>query len=445
MSTPTDPRAPRLTALHWAAAALDPARYFAWRRAHDGDPFVVRFPRFGDVLFTGTPVGARDIFRAPVDRFEAAQPNPIAPMVGDASLILLDGEDHRRERALLMPTFHSQRVRAYAGMIRDSALHEISRWRPGDRVDSRAASRAITLRVILHAVFGIDGDDRCDEYSQTVVSFLGSYSGALMLAPALRRQALGLGPWAHFLRQRERIDELLTADIEHRKQAGDTDAPDVLGMLLDARYDDGSALDDAELCEQLRSLLVAGHETTATAVVWALFHLHRNPAVLERLLDELAAADDDPHTFATLPYLDAVCRETLRMHPPVPIVLRRLRGPLTVNGVQRDAGDAVGISLTLLHSDPEVWTNPGKFEPQRFLDGNYKPFEYAPFGGGHRRCIGAALADYEMRIVLATILTRVRLELPGRTRRSAPPIAVPHNIATGPRRPIMFDVVEHVA
>lgn len=445
MSTPTDPRAPRLLALHWAAAALDPARYFAWRRKHDGDPFVVRFPRFGDALFTGTPAGARDIFRARADLFEAAQPNPIAPMVGDASLILLDGDDHRRGRALVMPTFHSQRIRAYAGMIRESALHEISRWRPGDRIDSRAASRAITLRVILRAVFGIDGDDRCDEYSQTVVDFLGSYSGALMLAPALRRQLLGLGPWANFLRQRERFDALLTADIESRKQAGDADARDVLGMLLDARYDDGSALDDAELREQLRSLLVAGHETTATSVVWALYHLHRHPAVLERLLDELAAAGDDAHAFAALPYLDAVCREALRLHPPVPIILRRLRGSLTVHGVQGDAGDAVGISLTLLHSDPEIWSNPGKFEPERFLDHTYKPFEYAPFGGGHRRCIGAALAEYEMRIVLATILTRVRLELPDRVRRSAPPVSVPHNIATGPRRPIMFDVVEHVA
>lgn len=442
----TAPRPPRLNLVHAIAAALDPERYFRWRRVHDGDPFVVRFPRLGEVLFTGTPTGAADIFRAAMDLSEPPQPNPIAPLVGDASLILVAGEQHRRDRALLLPPLHGQRMRAYGRVIRDAAIAETARWQPGATVDSQQASRSITLRVILEAVFGVDSHDRRDRYARIVREFLSAYSGVLLLAPALRRRIMGLGPWARFLRLRDEFDALLTADIERRRSKVDN-VDDVLGMLLTAQYDDGSRMGDADLREQLRTLLVAGHETTATSVVWALFHLHREPAVLGRLLTEIESLgpDPEPDALAKLPYLAAVCQETLRLHPTVPIVLRRLRGPLTVNGVPRRAGDIVGVALPLLHSDSAVWSDARRFDPDRFLGRRYSPFEYAPFGGGHRRCVGFALAEYEMRIVIATIVSRVRLRLPASTRRSAPPTAVPRNIATGPRRPIHFDVVARVA
>lgn len=440
----TEPRRPRFALLHGLAASLNPERYFVWRRARDGDTFLVRFPGFTPVLFTSNAAGARDIFRAPVATLEPPQPNPIGPLVGDASMILISGERHRRDRALMMPPFHGERMRAYGRLIQESALQEVATWQAGDRVDGRAATRAITLRVILEAVFGLDSHTRRDAYTRTVADFLGSYSGPLMLAPALRRSIVGLGPWARFVRLRDEFDALLAEDVAHRRAEKRTDRTDILSMLLSTTYEDGSSIDDADLREQLRSLLVAGHETTATSVTWALFHLLREPAVLARVLDEVRSAgpDPSPEALAKLPYLDAVCHETLRLHPAVPIVLRTLTEPLIVDGVRAPAGGIVGIVLPLLHSHHDVWTDAARFDPERFLGRRYTPLEYAPFGGGHRRCVGFALAEFEMRIVVATVLSRVRLALPDRALRRPPPVSVPHNIATSPRRGITFEVRE---
>ncbi|WP_225725743.1 MULTISPECIES: cytochrome P450 [unclassified Nocardia] len=448
------PRPPRLSALHAVAAGIDFERYFRWRRAREGDPFYVRFPGFDPVLFTGTPDGAREIFRAPVDALKPPRPNPIEPMVGGASLILTAGERHRRDRALLAPAFHGARIRALAERIRDSVETEIDggttgsgkAWTPGRLIDSRAAARAITLRVILEAVLGVDSEGRRADYIATTAEFLDGFSGPLLL-PALRLGLFGHAPWDRFLAARDRLDELLRADIARRRADSTTARPDILSALLNCTYDDGSPISDADLCEQLRTLLVAGHETTATTLVWALFHLHREPALLGPLRAEVLAAGRGASAteLAGLPYLDAVCQETLRLHPPVPIVLRGLTESFTLRGVPLAPGDIMGVAVPLLHSDPEIWDEPEQFRPERFLDrgekGKYSMFEFAPFGGGHRRCVGATLAEYELRIALATIVSRVELRLTTRYADGSAPLPVPHNIATGPRRPIPFEVV----
>lgn len=443
-STAQTPRPPRLTVLHALAAGADFQRYFQWRRSRDGDPFLVRFPGFGSVLFTGTPEGAGEIFRAPPDILEPPRPNPIEPMVGTASLILAAGERHRRDRALLAPAFHGNRIRSFGELIRASVLEEISGapgWAPGTRINAQAAARAITLRVILDAVFGVHERDRRAEYTTAITEFLTAFSGPLMLVPALRHGLFGRAPWDRFVAARARLDRLILAEIGRRRDRAP--ANDILGVLLTTRYDDGSAPSDEELCEQLRTLLVAGHETTATTLVWALYRLHRNPLVLRRLRAELRAAGADaaPDELAALPYLSAVCQEVLRLHPPVPIVLRRVLAPFELRGVQLAAGDVMGLALPLLHSDGTVWTDPDQFCPERFRERRYRPFEFAPYGGGHRRCVGAALADYELRIALATLLSRVRLRLEPRYQRGRTPVSGPHNIAAGPQRPIRFDVL----
>jgi cytochrome P450 len=363
-------------------------------------------------------------------------------------VILARGQQHHRERTLLAPAFHRSRMIRYTTMIRDSARDELDgrgagpAWRPGRRVDARAAARAITLRVILQAVFGIESPARRAEYTAAVVQFLDAFNGPLMLVPALRHSAFGYSPWDRFLAARERLDALVAADIDTRRAAG-TSGDDILAMLLEARYEDGGAISDAELLEQLRTLLVAGHETTATTLVWALYRLHRHPEALRRLRAELAQLDQatPPHDLVRLPYLDAVCQETLRLHPPVPIVLRRLTGPFTLRGVELGAGDTMGIAVPLLHSDPALWQDATQFRPERFLERRYSPFEFAPYGGGHRRCLGAALADYELRIVLATLIARTELALTPGYARGSMPLSVPHNIATGPRAGITFNVV----
>ena len=430
-------------ALDTVLADVTPERYFRWRRARSGDPFEVRFPGLGRVLLTAHPDGARDLFRAPTDTFVTPLPNPIAPMVGDASLILVDGDRHRRDRALLMPPFHGQRMRAYGEIIRESARAEIRTWHAGGRIDSRTAARAITLRVILEAVFGLDGRDRRDEYTRTVAELLGSYNTALLLVPLLRRGAFGLTPWDRFVRLRDRFDTLLDEDVDRRRRGLRPAGDDVLSMLLAARYDDGAPLGDAEVREQLRTLLVAGHETTATSVAWALYHVHRHTAVRERLVAEVRAQGPGApaEDLARLPYLDAVCKETLRLHPPVPVVLRRLAAPLEIRGDRVPAGATVGVALELLHTRRDVWAHPRRFEPGRFLDRRYGPFEYAPYGGGHRRCVGFALAEYELRIVLATILAEASIALPAGAVTAPVPASVPANIAIGPWRPILFDVL----
>ncbi|MBF6213644.1 cytochrome P450 [Nocardia puris] len=434
---------PKWTPLHALAAGLDFEGYFRLRRSRDGDPFRVRFPGLGSVLFTGTPEGAREVFRAPAALLEPPRPNPIEPMVGPTSLILTSGARHRRDRALLAPAFHGARVREYAEVMRSATLDEIARagWRPGARVDSRAAARAITLRVVMTAIFGAAGVERRAEYRAAITEFLTAFTGPLLLVPALRHGAFGRAPWDRFAAARARLDRLVLADIAARRAAPPSDA-DLLGLLLSTRYDDGSAPTDADLADQLRTLLVAGHETTATTLVWLLFHLHRAPGALQAIRDELATAGSEAADLVGLPYLDAACQETLRLHPPVPIVLRRVTEPFTLRGAALAAGDTMGIAVPLLHSDPAVWPDADRFRPERFLERRYSPFEFAPFGGGHRRCVGATLAEYELRIVAATLLTHVRLRLPDRWARGRPPRAVPHNIAAGPRRAIPFDVIE---
>ncbi|WP_280274276.1 cytochrome P450 [Nocardia wallacei] len=446
-SMDTPPRVPRLTLFHAVWAGIDFERYFRWRRNREGDPFFVRFPGFGAVLFTGTSAGATELFRAPREILTPPQPNPIEPLVGSASLILARAQRHRRERTLLAPAFHRDRIRRYGNTVRDAVLDEMDGagstppWRPGTRIDGRAAARAITLRVILAAVFGVDDPARRAEYVAAIAAFLTAFTGPLMLVPALRRGAFGHAPWDRFRAAQDRLDGLIDADIAQRRAAGAT-GTDILSTLLTATYADGAALSDDDLRDHLRTMLVAGHETTATSLVWALFRLHRQPETLRRLRGELAAAGDlGPDELARLPYLDAVCQETLRLHPPVPIVLRRLTEPFTLRGVTLAAGDTMGLALPLLHSDPAVWSEPERFRPERFLARHYGPFEFAPYGGGHRRCLGAPLADYELRIVLATLLSQVVPALSPRYARGRIPLAVPHNIATGPHAGITFDIV----
>ena len=242
----------------------------------------------------------------------------------------------------------------------------------------------------------------------------------------------------------KKFDALLTEDIERRRAGPEDGRVDILSMLLAATYEDGSQIDDARAARgtpHTTGRRTRDHRDRGLLGVVRAAPPPRSPGTCD---SHRAGAGpvSDAHELARLPYLDAVCNETLRLHPPVPIVLRRLTGPWQVRGVPVAEGTTVGIALPLLHSHPDVWQRPDEFDPDRFLDRRYSPFEFAPFGGAHRRCIGFALAEYEMRIVLATILARVRLALPERYRRRPPPVSVPHNIATGPRRPIMFEVLE---
>jgi cytochrome P450 family 110 len=428
--------------VHAASASLDPEGFFR-RRAARADPTIMTFPGLGEVLFFGTKQAAHDILTIPAAVCEAPTPNPIEPIVGEGSLILLSGEEHRRERGLLMPAFHGERVKAYLGAVAATTTEQIRSLRPGDRIAVRELALGIALQVIIRVVFGVADRHRQSEYAHAITDLLRANSAPLMLMPALHRDIAGRGPWGRLLRLRAHLDHLLAADIDHRLESGFQHA-DVLDALISATNNDGRRHGQPQLHDQLRTLLAAGHETSATSLTWALYHIYREDVVRERLAAELAESPS-PEYMPALPYLGAVVKETLRMHPVVPIVLRRLTRPLTVDGVSCSRGDTVGIALYALHFDPSIWPYPDRFNPARFLGGNSSPFEYAPFGGGSRRCIGASFAGCELAVAIGTILRTVELRMPPTERSRKPPRVVPRGIAVVPDREITLEVLDRFA
>jgi cytochrome P450 len=367
-------------------------------------------------------------------------PNPIEPIVGEESLILLSGEKHRRERGLLMPAFHGERIKSYVDVISSATTEEIGSLRPGRAVAVRDLSVAIALHVAIRVVFSVADADRREEYARAVEALMRANTTPLMLVPALRRDLGGRGPWARLLRLRDQLDQLLSEDIEDRQRKG-LRARDMLDVLLSATDEAGQRHSEQDMHDQLRTLLAAGHETTSTSLTWALYHIYRDDSVRERLVAELSSRPT-PLEMTALPYLNAVIHETLRMHPPVPIVLRRLGGPLTIGGISCSEGQIVGIALYALHFNPSIWPEPDRFDPERFLARRPAPFEYAPFGGGHRRCIGASFAVAELAVAIGTIIGALDLRMPARERgRKAPP-SVARGIAVAPARDITLEVID---
>lgn len=418
--------------------AVDPEGFFERCLARDGDPFVLRMPSVGDVLVSGHPDGARELFAAPPDAFEPLQSNPVEPLLGAHSLLLLSGERQRRERKLMTPPFHGERMRAYGAIIRERTLAEIAAWRAGESVVLGRAMRRITLDVILGAVLGVEGDAKSARARAAVGAMLDAYTPPLLVLPALRRSFGPLGPWSRFVRARDAVCALFAEEIRARRRDGLGGREDILSLLMQARYDDGSALSDGELVDELRTLVVGGHDTTTTALVWALVHLHRSPRSLDAVRAELAGLGPDPSADALdkLAYLGAACSEALRLHPVVPVVPRRALRPITFRGRAIAPGESVAVATTLLHTNPAVWSEPARFSPERFLSKKYTPFEYAPFGGGVRRCIGAAFAAYQMRVVLGTILALVRF----RPHEGRVPSRVLSNITMAPRGAVRLRV-----
>ena len=405
---PPLPNGPRATPLLSLRFISDPIRTIASCARRYGDPFVLPSPG-GALVTTGDPEGIRAIFSAPPDTFVPYNRDDLSPVLGQHSLFVQSGAEHKAARRLLMPPFHGARMRAYGEAVRAITVRWAGRLREGSPFVMEEATHEISLDVIIRAIFGITDPARAARFRDAFLEF--SKPRWLFLFPGMRREFGGRGPWATLLRRRDGVHALIAEEIQ-RRRAQDP-AEDILSLLLEARDDNGSPLGDRELREHLLTLVVAGHETTGTSLAWAFYWLHRHPDALARLRDELASLGEDPvaEAIAALPFLDAVCAETMRLFPLIPLVTRRLTLPFRLKGYELPAGTSVAAAASLVHYDPAVYPEPSRFLPERFLQRSYSPFEYIPFGGGARRCLGAAFALYEMKLVLATALSRLRLRL----------------------------------
>jgi cytochrome P450 len=372
-----------------------------WRRY--GDVFSSRFPIFGRVVYVADPALVKEVFLGDATTFHAGEANTLAlgDALGDHSLLTLDEGRHLSQRKLLLPPFHGESVRRYVEVMAEATEREVATWPIGKEIQLRPRMQAITLEVILRAVFGVRDDARMDLFRERIPP-LGEATSILNWLPFMDRDLGGITPAARFRRALAAVDELIYAEIADRRAAPDGEDRDVLSLLLRARHEDGSPMTDPELRDELMTLLTAGHETTATGLAWAFERLLRTPRVLARLTASLDDGD----------YLDAVVKETLRVRPVVVDVARKLTRETEVAGWRLPAGTLVLPAIAVMHARPDLYDSPEEYRPERFLDSETESYAWIPFGGGVRRCIGASFAQVEMRTVLREVLRRVRLRAP---------------------------------
>jgi cytochrome P450 len=398
--------------------------------ARYGTVFSLRLPRRREpMVFFAEPAAVRDLWTGDPEVLRAGEAAEILRAVlGENSLLLLDGERHLRERRLLLPPFHGERMRAYGDVMRDATLHAIADWPIGRAFPVHPSMQAITLEVIMRAIFGVEQEDKLAPLRDALVRWttLGTTrlgNALLLLTPpsqAARIRNLAtrgwgrLLPWASLTRAQLDTDARVRELIVARRRGGTTGRQDVLSMLIDARDEHGGAMTDDELHDEMLTLLVAGHETTATTLAWTLHYLVQHPAHLARVAAEVREVVGDgpvrPDDGERLVWLDAAIKETLRLMPIVPLIGRVLARPTRIGGVDLPAGVAVAGAIYLVHRRADLWPEPKRWDPARFVGKKPDPTHYFPFGGGTRRCLGMAFASYEMKIVLATVLAQLDLE-----------------------------------
>ncbi|MRG93178.1 cytochrome P450 [Polyangium spumosum] len=381
------------------------------------DAFTMRFPAMPKpaVVFH-RPEAAKEVFALGADDAHAGQVNAVlGPILGKASLLLLDGKEHLRQRKLLMPPLHGERMSSYGARMVDLTEASITTWPERKRFPVHEHLQAITLDVILRVVFGIDEGELFDRLRERLMGILELATNPILLLPMFQRDLGPLTRWTTLTRTLTEADEMLYAEIRRRRASGER-GDDILSLLLDARDEQGEPMSDNELRDELMTLLAAGHETTATALSWALRWILASKSLAPRLVRELEAEgalpDLAPERIARCALLDATAREALRLQPVVPMVGRLLQKPARIGGYDLEAGTPVLVSIYLIHRRPELYPDPTRFDPDRFLRQRFGPHEWLPFGGGIRRCIGMAFALYEMKMILATILARAELRLP---------------------------------
>ncbi len=421
---------PTLQLIRNPRAALE-----GWVRQY-GDPFLLNALN-GPVVVTGREDLIRTIHGQDPSIYAPFATKTIVPLMGNGSMLILEGEPHRRERRLLMPMFHGDRMKTYGISMQQCVTEQFEFHRARGQIDTLALMTDISLEVIVRTIFGGNDRDLVKQLMDVSRRVVASSSPLLFFSRKTHLPFFGFSPWDRWTKAKMELFRLLDEVIEKRQQ-GNIRSDDILSMLCAATYEDGQSITREHIYSELMTFLFAGHETTALSLTWAIYHLHQNQDSLSRLRLELDSLGDlTPMSLSSAPYLKSAVQETLRIHPILTETLRKLKAPLQLGEYLLPIGMAVAPATVLAHHNPSTYTEPELFRPERFIERSYSAFEYMPFGGGHRRCIGAAFASYEMAIVLGTILKQYELELVD----SKPVVPKRRNVTIGPSTGVPIRVV----
>jgi cytochrome P450 len=407
------------------AWALRPTAFLEQCRRRHGDAFSITFLGFErPMVMISHPEAIKALYRESSHGLPPGRNIFLEPILGSRSLLLLEGAEHLAHRKLMLPAFHGERMRSFEPMMEAIVDAEIDDWPLGAEFPLHPRMQAVTLEVILRVVFGVSDGPRLERLRGLLRDLLAETgsAGVQLRALLLRRFGSEASVWRKFEERLREVDELLYAEIaEHRAKDDLEDREDILSTMILARFEDGEGMTDQDLRDQLMTLLLAGHETTATGLAWTFDLLLRHPAAFERLRDELETGEDA--------YLRATIAESLRLRPVVPLAGRRLNKPLRAGDLELPAGTDVTPAIWLAHTRPDAYPDPYAFRPERFLEDGPETYAWVPFGGGVRRCIGGAFAEFEMRVVLREVLTRCEL----RKADPAPERIARRNITLSPK------------
>jgi cytochrome P450 len=373
-------------------------------QARFGDMFTLKIANEGTWVLTSDPDTIKQVFTGDPRLLHAGEANRILlPVLGPDSVLLLDDAQHLRQRKLMLPAFHGERMQRYGALMADVAAREIERWPLNQPYPLRPRMQAMTLEIVLRAVFGVSEGPRVDELRRELRRLLDTVTDPLKGIAMLTLGPDRITRVPAFRRELERINAPIYAEIAERRSASDlAERDDIMSLLLQATHEDGSPMSDSELRDELLTLLVAGHETTANALSWAVERLCRHPERMERLTEEVRAGEET--------YLQATIQETLRLRPVISIVLRKLQEPMELGGRLLPAGASIVPSIYLVHRRADIYPEPHEFRPERFIEAEggraAGTYTWIPFGGGIRRCLGAAFAQFEMEVVLKELVLR---------------------------------------
>ena len=407
----------------------NPINFFDNHKKRDGDTFSLRVLGINSppVVFFSSPQAINDCFAIPASKLDFKKATHVfKPLFGSDSIVFQEGKSHNRQRQLLMPPFHGDRLKSYGETICNITNNVTSSWQPGNTVSMQQVMPDITLQIILQVVFGITPGERYEKLIKLLTALLDDITkplfSSLFFFPPLQKDLGKWSPWGNYLKRREEIDKLIYAEISERRISNDNSGEDILSLLMSASDEDGGKMTDKELRDQLVSLLLLGYETTSGVLAWLFYMIHSHPEVKDKLINELQSLDNSdnldnsdkksPEKIAQLPYLSAVCCETMRLHPIALICTPRMAvDKVEVAGEKFGEGTVLVPCIYLAHRQEITYKQPDKFIPERFLDRKFSAFEYLPFGGGYRGCIGSAFAVYEMKLILATIMQKFALQL----------------------------------